>query len=113
VNGVHHRCLLGVSTAGKRPLRQGQRSCAGGMVEICSRPPGRRRRWGLWSGTQIAFSCWTGAVTATGRRGRGTGVELHLNIIAASCDSEKNGTAEPRFDEIERLVSAVLEAFRR
>jgi uncharacterized metal-binding protein len=43
---------------------------------------------------------------------RALGVEPHLHIIATSCGIEKNGMAEPRFDEIERLASAVLEAIR-
>ncbi len=41
------------------------------------------------------------------------GIEPHLHIIATSCGIEKNGMAEPRFDEIERLAAVVREAIRR
>ncbi len=44
---------------------------------------------------------------------RAIGVEPHLHIIATDCGIEKNGTAEPRFDEIGCLTTAVLEAIRR
>ncbi len=44
---------------------------------------------------------------------RALGVEPHLHIVATDCGIRKNGMAEPRFDEIERLSAAVLEAIRR
>ena len=44
---------------------------------------------------------------------RETGVEPDLHIVATECGIVKNGMEEPRFDEIERLAAAVLEAIRR
>ena len=44
---------------------------------------------------------------------RAFGVEPHLHRGATDCGIEKNGMAEPRFDEIERLSAAVLEALRQ
>jgi len=41
------------------------------------------------------------------------GIEPHLHLVATDCGIVKNGMAEPRFDEIERLSAAVLEAIRR
>ncbi|RXE55721.1 zinc-binding protein [Methanoculleus taiwanensis] len=41
------------------------------------------------------------------------GIEPHLHLVATDCGVVKNGMAEPRFDEIERLAAAVLEAIRR
>ncbi len=41
------------------------------------------------------------------------GIEPHLHLAATDCGIVKNGMAEPRFDEIERLSAAVLEAIRR
>ncbi|HDQ07995.1 MAG TPA: zinc-binding protein [Methanoculleus sp.] len=40
------------------------------------------------------------------------GIEPCLHIIATACGIEKNGMAEPRFDEIERLAAVVREAIR-
>jgi len=47
-----------------------------------------------------------------GKRVRALGAEPDLHIIATDCGIEKNGMAEPRFDEIERLAAAVREAIR-
>ncbi|MDT8357590.1 MAG: putative zinc-binding protein [Methanomicrobiaceae archaeon] len=47
------------------------------------------------------------------KRLRALGVEPQIHLIATECGIEKNGMAEPRFDEIERLTAAVLEAIRR
>jgi uncharacterized metal-binding protein len=41
------------------------------------------------------------------------GIKAHLHLIATDCGIEKNGMAEPSFEEIERLAAAVLEAVRR
>lgn len=41
------------------------------------------------------------------------GIEPHVHIVATGCGIEKNGMAAPRFDEIERLAAAVMEAIRR
>lgn len=46
------------------------------------------------------------------RKLRGIGVEPDLHVIATECGIVKNGMAEPRFDEIERLAGAVLAALR-
>lgn len=43
---------------------------------------------------------------------REIGVEPDLHVVATGCGIVKNGMAEPRFDEIEQLVGAVLEAVR-
>ena len=43
---------------------------------------------------------------------RAVGIEPHMHIVATDCGIEKNGMADPRFDEIERLSSAVMEAIR-
>jgi len=40
------------------------------------------------------------------------GVEPHLHIVATDCGIQKNRMAKPRFDEIERLSAAVLEAIK-
>lgn len=44
---------------------------------------------------------------------RALGIEADTHLIATDCGIEKNGMAEPRFDEIERLVAVVLGAIRR
>jgi uncharacterized metal-binding protein len=46
------------------------------------------------------------------KRVRALGAEPDLHIIATSCGIQKNGMAEPRFDEIERLAAIVVEAIR-
>ncbi len=43
---------------------------------------------------------------------REIGVEPDLHVVATGCGIVKNGMAEPRFDEIERLAGAVIEAIR-
>ncbi len=43
---------------------------------------------------------------------REIGVEPDLHVVATGCGIVKNGMAEPRFDEIERLVGVVIEAIR-
>lgn len=43
---------------------------------------------------------------------RENGVEPDLHVVATECGVVKNGMAEPRFDEIERLAGAVIEAIR-
>ncbi|WP_214041441.1 putative zinc-binding protein [Methanoculleus sp.] len=43
---------------------------------------------------------------------RALGIEPRLHIVATDCGIQKNGMAEPRFDEIERIAAAVLEAIR-
>lgn len=47
------------------------------------------------------------------KRLRALGVEPQVHLIATDCGIEKNGMTEPRFDEIERLAVAVMEAIRR
>jgi uncharacterized metal-binding protein len=46
------------------------------------------------------------------RKLRELGVEPDLHVVATECGIVKNGMAEPRFDEIERLAGAVLAAVR-
>ena len=46
------------------------------------------------------------------RRLREIGVEPDLHVVATECGITKDGMAEPRFDEIERLAGAVLAAVR-
>ncbi|MDD4568467.1 MAG: putative zinc-binding protein [Methanoculleus chikugoensis] len=41
------------------------------------------------------------------------GIEPDLHLVATDCGIAKNGMAEPRFDEIERLSAAVMDAIRR
>ncbi|MDK2889662.1 MAG: hypothetical protein PWR21_294 [Methanoculleus sp.] len=43
---------------------------------------------------------------------REIGVEPDLHVVATGCGIAKNGMAEPRFDEIERLSGAVIGAIR-
>ncbi len=43
---------------------------------------------------------------------REIGVEPDMHVVATGCGIVKNGMAEPRFDEIERLVGVVIEAIR-
>ena len=43
---------------------------------------------------------------------RELGIEPDLHIVATECGIVKDGMAEPRFDEIERLAGAVIETIR-
>jgi uncharacterized metal-binding protein len=43
---------------------------------------------------------------------REIGVEPDLHVVATGCGIVKNGMAEPRFDDIERLAGAVIETIR-
>ncbi|MCK9307662.1 MAG: putative zinc-binding protein [Methanoculleus sp.] len=43
---------------------------------------------------------------------REIGVKPDLRVVATGCGIVKNGMAEPRFDEIEQLVGAVIETIR-
>jgi len=41
------------------------------------------------------------------------GIDPHLHLIATDCGIEKNGMAEPHFEEIDVVVAAVMEAIGR
>lgn len=86
----------------------------GGMVEACiaaTRPTASLESALRRSDHILVLD---GCGDCCGRKKLGAlGFEPHLHIVATDCGIAKNGMAEPRFDEIERLSAAVLEAIRR
>ena len=94
----------GLSNTGKLTGQAGmvvQQRCPG-SVETCI--PARRLPASL-SGRGREDTCAL-------KNLREIGVEPDLHVIATECGIAKNGMAEPRFDEIERLAGAVLEVLR-
>jgi uncharacterized metal-binding protein len=106
----------GISNTGKLTTQTGtmlMRRC-GGMVEAClaaTRPTAT-----LESAIRYADSVLVldGCTDCCGmKKVQALGVEPNLHIIATDHGIQKAGMAEPRFDEIECLTRAVLEAIRR
>ncbi|MDN7024047.1 zinc-binding protein [Methanoculleus sp. FWC-SCC1] len=106
----------GISNTGKLTFHAGtalvHRSC--GAVEACiaaTRPTASLEN-ALRHAERILVL--DGCSDCCGRKKvQALGVEPHLHLVATDCGIEKNGMAEPRFEEIERLAAAVLEAVRR
>jgi uncharacterized metal-binding protein len=99
----------GLSNTGKLTGQAGmvvQQRCPG-SVETCI--PARRLPASL-SGRVLALDGCED--TCALKNLREIGVEPDLHVIATECGIAKNGMAEPRFDEIERLAGAVLEVLR-
>jgi uncharacterized metal-binding protein len=78
-----------------------------GSIETCI--PARRLPASL-SGRIFALDGYED--TCALKKLREIGIEPDLHVVATQCGIVKNGMAERRFDEIERLVGAVLEAIR-
>ncbi len=106
----------GISNTGKLTAQAGatlmRRSC--GAVEACvaaTRPTASLEN-ALRHAERILVL--DGCGDCCGRKKvRALGVEPHLHLVATDCGIEKNGMAEPRFEEIERLAAAVLDAVRQ
>lgn len=105
----------GLSNTGKLTARAGmvilQRSPE--SVEACipaSRPPASLEEAARSAGRVLALDGCED--TCALKKLREIGVEPDLHVVATGCGIVKNGMAEPRFDEIERLVGAVIEAIR-
>ncbi|MBP7410911.1 putative zinc-binding protein [Methanoculleus sp. 10] len=105
----------GLSNTGKLTDRAGmvvqQRSP--GSVEAslpASRPSASLEEAARYAGRILALDGCDDACAL--RKLRELGVEPDLHVIATECGIVKNGMAEPRFDEIERLVGAVIETIR-
>mgnify|MGYP001382863110 CR=1 FL=1 len=102
----------GLSNTGKLTTQAGMAllRASPGLVEVCvpaSRP--------LEEATRYAerILVLDGCGDACGlRRLREIGVEPDLHIVATEYGIAKDGMAEPRFDDIERLAGAVLAALR-
>ncbi len=106
----------GISNTGKLTAQAGAALMCrcGGMVEAClaaTRPTASLESALRHSDRILVLD---GCGDCCGRKKvRALGVEPHLHIVATDCGIEKNGMAEPRFDEIEHLTVVVLEAVRR
>lgn len=105
----------GISNTGKLTTRVGAvLMCrCGGMVEAClaATLPTESLEGALRHSDRILVL--DGCGDCCGRKKvRELGAEPHLHVVATDCGIEKNGMAEPRFDEIERFSAAVLEAIR-
>lgn len=106
----------GISNTGKLTAQTGAMllHCSCGAVEACI--AATRPTTALEAAVRHADRVLVldGCADCCGRKKvRALGVEPHLHLIATGCGIAKNGMAEPRFDEIERLSAAVLEAIRR
>lgn len=75
-----------------------------------NRPPASLEEAARYAGRVLALDGCGDACAL--RRLREIGVEPDLHVVATECGIVKDGTAEPRFDEIERLAEAVLAALR-
>ena len=105
----------GISNTGKLTAQTGAMllHCSCGAVEACipaTRPTASLEAAVRYTDRVLVLD---GCGDCCGRKKlRALGVEPHLHIVATDCGIEKNGMVEPRFDEIERLSAAVLEAIR-
>ncbi|WP_332450652.1 putative zinc-binding protein [Methanoculleus sp.] len=105
----------GLSNTGKLTAQAGTALMgrSGGRIEACiaaTRPTESLER-ALRNADRILVLDGCGDCCGM-KKVRALGVEPHLHIVATDCGIEKNGMAEPRFDEIECLSTAVLEAIR-
>lgn len=105
----------GISNTGKLTAQTGaalMRRC-GGRIEACiaaTRPTASLEAAIRHADRILVLD---GCADCCGRKKvRALGIESHLHIVATDCGIAKNGMADPRFDEIERLASAVMEAIR-
>jgi uncharacterized metal-binding protein len=105
----------GISNTGKLTTQAGAALMRryGGMVEAClaaTRPTASLEAAIRHADCILVLD---GCGDCCGRKKvRALGVEPHLHLVVTDCGIEKNGMAEPRFDEIEHLSAAVLEAIR-
>jgi len=105
----------GVSNAGKLTAQTGEMllRCSCGAVEACiavTRPTAALEAAARHADRILVLD---GCGDCCGRKKiQALGVEPHLHLVATDCGIEKNGMADPRFDEIERLSAAVLKAIR-
>jgi len=105
----------GISNTGKLTAQAGAALMRryGGMVEAClaaTRPTASLENAVRHADRVLVLD---GCGDCCGKKKvQALGIEPHLHIVATDCGIEKNGMAEPRFDEIERLAAAVLEAIR-
>ena len=106
---------FGISNTGKLTTQAGAALMRryGGMVEAClaaTRPTASLENAVRHADRVLVLD---GCGDCCGKKKvQALGIEPHLHIVATDCGIEKNGMAEPRFDEIERLSAAVLEAIR-
>ncbi len=106
----------GISNTGKLTAQVGAMllHCSCGAVEACiaaTRPTASLEAAVRHADRILVLD---GCSDCCGRKKvRALGVEPHLHLVATDRGIVKNGMAEPRFDEIERLSAAVLEAIRR
>ncbi|KLK88693.1 zinc-binding protein [Methanoculleus sediminis] len=105
----------GVSNPGKLTAQTGpalMRRC-GGRIEACiaaTRPTASLEATVRHADRILVLD---GCGDCCGRKKlQALGVEPHLHLVATDCGIAKNGMAEPRFDEIERLSAAVMDAIR-
>lgn len=105
----------GVSNTGKLTAQTGAMllRCSCGMIEACiaaTRPTAALEATVRHADRILVLD---GCGDCCGRKKlQALGVEPHLHIVATDCGIAKNGMAEPRFDEIERLSAAVMDAIR-
>ncbi|MDV2481052.1 zinc-binding protein [Methanoculleus sp. Wushi-C6] len=105
----------GISNTGKLTAQAGAMllRCSCGAVEACiaaTRPTASLEASVRHADRILVLD---GCGDCCGRKKvRALGIEPHLHIVATDCGIAKNGMAEPRFDEIERLSAAVMEAIR-
>ena len=106
----------GISNTGKLTAQAGAMllHCSCGAVEACiaaTRPTASLEAAVRHADRILVLD---GCADCCGKKKlRALRIEPHLHLIATDCGIAKNGMSEPRFDEIERLASAVLEAIRR
>lgn len=105
----------GLSNTGKLTARAGTAllRTSPDFVEAClpaNRPPDSLEEAARYADRILALD-GCGDVCAL-RRLRELGIEPDLHVVATECGIVKNGMAEPRFDEIERLAGAVLAVLR-
>jgi len=106
---------LGISNTGKLTAQAGAMllHCSCGAVEACIAAirPTASLEVAVRHADRILVL--DGCADCCGKKKvRALGIEPHQHIVATDCGIEKNGMAKPRFDEIERLSAAVLEAIR-
>lgn len=103
----------GISNTGKLTFHAGTALVCrcGGLVEDCVRARTASLETVIRHTDRILVL--DGCADCCGKKKvRALGIEPHLHIVATDCGIAKNGMSEPRFDEIERLASAVLEAIK-
>ena len=102
----------GLSNTGKLTTQAGMAllRTSPGLVEVCV-PASRPLEEATRSAERLLVLDGCESACAL-RKLRGIGVEPDLHIVVTECGIAKDGMAEPRFDEIERLAGAVIAALR-